>query len=203
MPTVGNTPQNQLAALPLFTADSFATPATDVAVIGNKVYRRWTPAATGISGASGFVTDPRTAGRWYMLTNWLDFNGMVAFTCAMGCVASDANGDAVQTWVVRVIPAATQVAGVLIEPVTVTPGPDNRNLTGAYADTAFAQVGALAKPSLGSLGNPQSTALSWGVGSIFGGTPSGAFGTCRIFFGFTTAQPAGTNAYYLTVLASS
>jgi hypothetical protein len=187
----------------LFTADSFATPATDVAVIGSKVYRRWSPAATGINGASGFVTDPRTAGRWYMLTNWLDFTGMVSFTAAMGCVATDANGDAVQTWVVRVIPAATQVAGALIEPAPITPGPDNRNLTGNYADTAFASVGNLAKPSLVSFGNPQSMVVSWGLGSIFGGAPSGGFGTCRVFFGFTTAQPAGTNAYYLTMLAST
>lgn len=203
MATIGRTPQNQLDALPLISAEAVGDPG-DVSIVGQNVIKKWTPVVVGINGTAGNVADPRTAGRVYLLSNWLDFTGMKYFTLQLGVVVPNVGADVAQNWTVRLIPGATTNLGI-VEPVPFGPGPDNRNLTGTYADTAYQSVGVLNVPTPAAAAvfpYNKSSICAWQIGSTIGGASnSGSLGVCRIFMGNTGAGTAMT--YYLTAYASS
>ena len=203
--TIGNTPENQITALPLYTAAAAvaAVDADTITIVGNRTFKRWSPSATGINGNTGNAADPRTpAAGVYLLTNWLDFTSMVFFTLAMGIHYPV--GFAIQNWIAVVIPAAVQDGSAAIEPVAFPPGPDNRNLTGSYTPNAYGQVGNL---NFAQTTNPAPTNASavccWRVGGLSGGAGilAGVMGPCRILFKSTTGvDPVNI---FLIVYASS
>lgn len=69
---IGNTPQNQLDALPLIGASQVANP-TDVVVVGGNVVRFWDEVATGINGVQRTNAGDGTSN---LFSNFLDLRGM-------------------------------------------------------------------------------------------------------------------------------
>jgi hypothetical protein len=85
-------PQNQIAALPLMTADNASNPG-DVYIIGNTMVRYWNPLNTGINGIP-LADDPQGSGVYtYMVTKWLDVRGCSAFQGVLTRTASNAGND--------------------------------------------------------------------------------------------------------------
>lgn len=181
----GRLPWNQIAALPLITAESFANPG-DVTILGKTVTRRWGPSANGIDGSvSSNAADPRTPGQAYLITNWLDFTGMHVFSAHMACRSDSLAGDGPLGWAVNVIPGAVEAGSGLIEPIPFPPGPDNRNLTGNYANPAYGTAGSLNLPVPAAMGGPfphfRSGICSWEIGELIAGTQgAGGLGPAKL-----------------------
>ena len=184
-------PQNQIDALPVVTIESVGDPGQTV-VIGKTLVRYWPPAQTGINGQSSNVADPRTAGRVYLLSNYLDFSGCTIFSCLLGVKITAIGGDGAQTWNVHPLPLVSTVDGA-IDPVPDLPGPSNRNLTGSYAVTAIPTVGTLIFPALSP---PAFPAYEFARMQF-----ANNLGTVRLLFTATTGRDPALN--FLTVWASS
>lgn len=174
---IGNTPINQLNALPLVTAQSVGTPG-DVVILGNTIIRFWTPtdllgAGPGGAGIAGNVADPFQPGaRSGFVTNFIDVRGVNFFTCIMVMRAATAVNDlGTPNWLV-----AAQHAGIGLNGLAVTPG------GGLNSDPAFAPVGTV------SVGSRLATAaganqdrtgeLGWSNNS----TGSRMVGSMRLYF---------------------
>jgi hypothetical protein len=85
-------PKTQLDALPLIDADTASSPG-GLEIIGGRVCKYWSPAATGINGTY-MITDPLAAGsKLMMLSNWLDVRGCTAFQLVVTRRAVDAGND--------------------------------------------------------------------------------------------------------------
>jgi hypothetical protein len=198
---LGRIPELQANALPLYTpaAAVAAVDGDTIVVVGARTFKRWSPAATGINGNTGNVADPRTpANGVYLLSNWLDMSGMVYFTAAMGIHYPAAF--AIQNWAVRLIPAAVQAGNAAVEPVPAPPGPNNRNLTSAYMNSAYASPGSCNfAATVGA--NNASASVSWHLGIEGAAGPLGTLGPCRVLLTSTTgADPVNI---FLTLYASS
>jgi len=135
---IGNTPINQLNALPLVTAQSVGEPG-EVVFLGNTVVRYWSPtallgAALGGAGVAGNVADPFEPGaRSGFVTNFIDVRCVNFFTCIMVMRAAVAGNDlGTPSWLV-----AAQHMGVGLNGVAVTPG------GGIKSDLAFVPVGTV------------------------------------------------------------
>lgn len=84
---LGAIPQNQIDALPLVTAAQAAAP-TVVTVVGQKVTKRWDPAASGINGQN-YGADPDDAAGSALFSNWLDVGGCNQFVGLLTCTIPD------------------------------------------------------------------------------------------------------------------
>jgi hypothetical protein len=174
---IGNTPINQLNALPLVSAQSVGDPG-DVVVVGNTIRRYWSPvallgASSGNAGVAGNVADPFQPGaRSGFITLMLDITGCNFFTCIMVMRAATAGNDlGIPSWLV-----AAQHVGIGLNGLSVTPG------GGANSDLAFVPVGTV------SVGSRLATAaganqdrtgeLSWSNNS----TGSRMVGSARLYF---------------------
>jgi hypothetical protein len=206
-------PKTQQDALPLITVgDAIAQAADTVTIIGSTIIKKWGPAATGINGSQDSnIADPTTAGQVYLLTNWLDFSGMTRFTVALatqipiGGIA----GNVTQNWVLRVIAAAQQSGGTIVEPVPNPPGPDRHNLLGSIGAQLYPQVGAfniqaIAGLVAGDLPLNMSSCCGWSIGGapgVGGSVSLGCAGTCRLWLGATAGATVRFN--WLTVIAEA
>lgn len=79
---IGNTPANQLDALPLVTAQSVGDPGETV-IVGNTIIKHWNPTQLGVSGVSGNVGDPDKPGSLGFVTNFIDVRGCNYFRLVM------------------------------------------------------------------------------------------------------------------------
>jgi hypothetical protein len=79
---IGNTPQNQLDALPLVTAQSVGDPG-EVVIVGNSIIRHWNPTQLGVVSISGNVGDPDKAGSLGFVTSIIDVRGCNFFRLVM------------------------------------------------------------------------------------------------------------------------
>jgi hypothetical protein len=129
---IGNTPINQLNALPLVSAQSVGDPG-DVVVVGNTIRRYWSPAALlgsslGNSGVAGNVADPFQPGtRSGFITLMLDVTGCNFFTIIMVMRAATAGNDLGNPgWSI-----APQHVGIGLNGTSITPG------GGAASNLAF------------------------------------------------------------------
>ncbi len=174
---IGNTPINQLNALPLTSAQAVGTPG-DVIILGNTIIRFWSPtdllgSGPGNAGIAGNVADPFQPGaRSGFVTSFLDVRGVNFFTVIMVMRAATAGNDlAAPSWLV-----AAQHTGIGLNGLVVTPG------GGANSDLAFAPVGTV------SVGSRLATAvganqdrtgeLSWSNNS----TGARTMGSIRLYF---------------------
>jgi hypothetical protein len=128
---IGNTPINQLNALPLVSAASVGDPG-DVVVVGNTIRRYWNTAAlmggASAAGIAGNVADPFQPGtRSGWITPTLDVTGCNFFTVVMVMRAATAGNDLGSPgWSI-----APQHVGIGLNGTSVTPG------GGAASNTAF------------------------------------------------------------------
>lgn len=94
---LGKTPQNQLDALPLLSADAVSDPG-DTVVIGGQLIRHWIPSRVGINGLNRVLYVNIAVKAFVGPGLPLDFSGMNSFTFALGktvtAVAGDTNAQA-------------------------------------------------------------------------------------------------------------
>lgn len=203
----GRTPIDQLDSLPLLSAAQWVSGVVPqqgtVTIVNGKITKIFDPVATGINGTLANVADPRTAGRYYAITNWLDFTALVTLTAVLVLKVTQAGGDAAaQVWSVLYIPAQDEVGGV-IDPTPTLPGPSNNNMTGDYGGNAFPQVGILNSVVLNAarnLAGPypyfKMLQVSFAAGIALGGTLTQfGVGVHKIWLSSTTAAPNNCEMY--------
>jgi hypothetical protein len=196
-------PKNQIDALPVETILE-ATQPTETKIVGNRIVKTWNPTATGINGQSSNVANPQDGTGAFLETNQFDFTGMVYVTLSLGQKITAVGGTTVVGWTVNAVARAFTVDGEVNYHAFATP--DSRNLTGAYAATAFPQVGNLACAALiGIPGYPvyrgaQCSFSTGGIG-VGGNVNTGVIGVCRFFLRSATGADPCLN--YLTIIASS
>jgi hypothetical protein len=129
---IGNTPVNQLNALPLVTAQSVGDPG-EIVVVGNTIIKYWSPVALfgsgiGNAGFAGNVADPFQPGaRSGIVTNFIDVRGCNYFAFTMTLQHNNVAGDIGSPgWAI-----AIQHMGVGLNGIAVTPG------GGINSDAAF------------------------------------------------------------------
>jgi hypothetical protein len=168
---IGNTPQNQLDALPLIGASQVANP-TDVVVIGGNVVKFWDENALGINGIQ---RNNAGDGSSNLFTTFLDFRGM-----------NSANFLIARTFTTSAVPG---------DSINIFP----LYRFGAFGNMiSNAQIGAYAKPCVVQTfpttpaGAPATdiTSLGWSntVGGVFGGN-NGLPMSADIFFALHWTVP--------------
>jgi hypothetical protein len=181
----GQTPMNQLDALPIITAAQWVSVVvsapTQQGMIGGKLLKYWNAAALGVNGAAGDVHDSRTGAVHQLLTNYIDLTGLDSILLVLNarCTAGGVDND--QVWHVYALPyGETSLGAVNHQPFP--PGPDNRNMTGVYAGGvggiaigAFPKCGQLVMPDLvaHAADDVKQGAIAFAVG-----VPVAGWGTC-------------------------
>jgi hypothetical protein len=196
-------PKNQQDALPLETILE-ATQPSDIKIVGNRIIRIWNSTASGVNGQSSNVANPQDGAGAFLETNQIDLTGMVYVTLSLGQRIASVGGTTVVGWIVNAVARAFTVDGEVNPHAFGTP--DSRNLTGAYAATAFPQVGTLQMAAL--IGIPaypvyrmaQCSFSTGGIG-VGGNVNTGILGVCRFYLRSTTGADPCLN--YLTITAQS
>lgn len=193
----GRTPIKQLNALPLISAAQWTTGVVvssgSVFIINGVVFKKFTPADTGINGTLSNVGDPRGPfPRVYAITNWLDFTGLKTIDLVLVSKVLGAGGDVTaQNWLVYSIPAATTAGGV-VEPVPNPPGPSDDNMLGGYGNQCFPFVATLKSPLLRNVGPYPYFKLcqsSYQIGDTYNASLNfGAMGVQKLWMSCTTGQ---------------
>lgn len=182
----GKTPQNQLDALPLISAENVANPDV-VEVVGNVMSKFWSPSTLGINGINR-INDPFTVGNSLFLTPYLDARGVDTFVFLVTRTALNAAGDDV---VAMSIFTQYRVGGV---------------------DPATGNRGANESPQLllinfAALGGPFPQDATFNRGFSNKGPlstqPAAALGSdLRFWFRWTVgAQPAGNQTFTIRIWA--
>jgi hypothetical protein len=194
VPTIlGNTPQNQIDALPIITVAAAAS-AGDIQVVGGIMTKFFNPAATGISSvATG--TDGTNI---FIASSFLDLRGLRAFSAIMSRTIQG-GGAAV----------ATPAMGLMLQwRLSATDNPPTTLTGNAPEFVAMQQINnnAVTWPAIGA-GETQRAAVGWEVSDTAGVStkvsPATIGSDVRLLMWWSTNPVGATNRFTLQLWGSS
>lgn len=184
-------PENQLAALPLMTADVNANPG-EYYIVGNSLIRFWSKENLNIN-AVALADDPYSSGTYtYLVTNWLDVRGCSAFQGVLTRSVSVVGSDSVTP--IKMYSQYRSQAG--IQPPTGS--------VGATLGGELATITPVGKPALAAYPWTYVTARSLQFASVNPSLIVGVIGfNVRLWFSRVTASVYAGELYSLELWGTS